>query len=140
VWERYCEGWRQWRAVENALERVPRPTDLFADVSRYPVLNREREDSLCAGLLRLPELTPADAAGRLRDLDAQHAERRHWLWAQMDRAPLATALAPLAALVDQVAKPFGGQDMEVMAAAYREELWQVDARALEALGRVKAKG
>ncbi len=61
-----------------------------------------------------------------------------WLWSEMGKAPLAQALGPLARLAAMTGKPFGGQHLDDMVGAYRDEFWQVDASAREALAGLRS--
>jgi hypothetical protein len=80
-----------------------------------------------------------EAAQRIEDLEAEHGPRRRWPWADMGLAPLALALAPLAQMAALCNRSFGGARLSEMAEAYRDELWQVDAAARQALAVARAK-
>jgi len=97
VWDRFVDGWRAFPKVVDRLRQVLLPAhgDLFADLRRYPKANDAGEEKLWAALAGLAGLQRAEAAARLRDLEAEHGPRRQWLWAEMGEAPLAMALAPL---------------------------------------------
>jgi len=141
VWERYQGGWRAFpRVIERlTLASLPVHRDLFTDLSRYPKTNDEAEGGLRRGLTALAGLEPSEAAATLQALEAEHGTRRQWLWAEMGRAPLAQALAPLTRMSALIGRPFGGQHLEDMAGAYRNVFWQVDAAAREALAGVRTK-
>ncbi|MBK1629589.1 hypothetical protein CKO31_02305 [Thiohalocapsa halophila] len=141
VWERYQGGWRAFPKVIERLRLASLPVhpDLFTELSRYPNANDEAEEKLRSELTALAGLEPGEAAARLQTLEQHHGTRRQWLWAEMGQAPLARALEPLSRLGTLVGKPFGGQHLEDMAAAYQDELWQVDAAARQALAGVRTK-
>src|SRR5262249_26578553 len=78
----------------------------------------------------------AKARSRLQELDEQHKHRREWVWAKLGRAPLAQALAHLAALAEATATSLGGATTADMIRAYTEGGWRADAAVLDALATV----
>ena len=141
VWSRYAAAWRAFPNILERLRQVSPPgiRDLFADLSRYPRVNDEEEQKLRAALSALDGRPHAEAAERIARLESEHGLRRGWLWADMGRSPLASALEPLARIAALTARPFGGAGLTEMTAAYKDEHWRVDAAALEALAVPRLK-
>jgi hypothetical protein len=141
VWERYSGAWRAFPNILDLLRQVQPPPmrDLFTDLGSYPRANDEAEAKLRAALAALAGLHHTAAAERIGDLETEHERRRRWLWAELGQAPLALALEPLARLASLSTRPFGGARLGEMAEAYRDELWQVDAAARQALAVPRTK-
>jgi len=141
VWQRFCDAPRLYPGVSDAL-RQARPRDLLglADHSRRPRLNEEQEDKLRKGLEALVSLPHAEACDRILALDAEHMERRGWVWAQLGESPCAMALEPLGRLAKAARTALGGATAEAMAADYAASGWRCDRAAMEALNAIKAGG
>lgn len=139
VWEFYGDAHGRFPKVYALLERVNPPTGLFEEVSGYPKANAQREDELRASLLKLVGMSPDKARALLLAEEHHHAERRDWLWSRMGLAPLAEALRHLAIIARLAERLPTGNTLEAMAASYRDELWQIDLAALDALACVQAK-
>jgi hypothetical protein len=76
------------------------------------------------------------SVARLLDLEDQHKQRREWVWAKLDRAPLADALQHLARLAEITQTPLTGATTADMGKVYTEGGWQADAAILDALAAV----
>ena len=134
-WQRLAESVSGYPGLVERLHALS-PQDLLADPARYPRINAEREDALRDALTGLQTLTPAAAQAALLALEADHAERRDWLWAARGDAPLATALAPLAALCEAVQQSASGGDPQALGQAYADHGWRIDEQALLALAAI----
>ncbi|WP_166395207.1 BREX-1 system phosphatase PglZ type B [Rubrobacter marinus] len=133
VWRRFAEAPTRYPNLPGVLDRArPHKTTLFESSAAYwPGDNREEENRLRASLLGLPNETfPREA---LLALEAEHGERRGWVWAELGRAPLAHALLPLAALARAVGEPHGTGDPAELAEHHASGGWKADRAALEAL-------
>ena len=72
------------------------------------------------------------------DLENTHGVRREWVWEKLAQAPLANALAHLAALARSTSSKLGGASAAEMAKLYVDSAWKVDASALSAMAAVKS--
>ena len=133
VWNRFEESWHNYPQLIERLGTVKPVVDMFADVSGYPQYNFEQEESLLSQLLKFSEFAPTEARETLKKLESEHGKRRQWLWAEMDKSPLAMALEPLTTLAAKTETKLGGLSLQTMAEAYSEDAWQADAAALDAL-------
>src|SRR5436190_7320465 len=88
------------------------------------------------GLSNLKTVPPAEIHDRLTELEQRHGHRRSWVWARLDRAPLALALQHIAALAE-AAKSLPGATLDALAESYTAEGWKADAAMLDALAAVK---
>jgi hypothetical protein len=139
IWEFYSDAYGRFPNVMALLERTTPPATLFEDVSGYPKANAGKEEELRANLLKLTALPPDKARESLLAEEHHHAERRDWLWSRMGVAPLANALQPLTVMARLVERIPHGNNLDAIAASYRDDLWQIDLAALDALAAVQAK-
>lgn len=140
--EREGEWAEVWRRLEQSPERYPgieqrlrtgRPDKLFAGPSgAWPQDNQEAEAKLRSALTELAGRPPAQARDIVGELWEQHRERRNWVWAKLDHAPLVFALEQLDRLGQLTAGGPSG-DVDALAAAYAQDGWQADDAFLAAL-------
>lgn len=138
VWQRFAENPQGWSGIEELLTRVERPpTDMFEDRSSWPGhnarLERELKDSLC----QLEMLNHPDAIKRVRELEKKHGIRRSWVWARLDRSPLALALEHLSALAQATSSGLSGTTPGELGASYAAGGWKADDAALRAVDCVR---
>ncbi len=138
VWRRFAEAPARYPNLPDVLDRArPDKMTLFERPAAYwPRDNREEEDRLRASLVSLPNET--DPREALLALEAEHGERRSWVWAELGQAPLAGALLPLAALARAVGEPHGTGTPAELAEHHASGGWKADRAALEALASVGA--
>lgn len=140
VWRRFCDAPRLYPGVSTVL-RQARPKDLFSGAAaRRPGLNEEQEDKLRKELEAALALPHGQACDRIVALDAEHKERRGWVWAQLGESPYAIALEPIGKLATAAKVPLGGTSAEAMAADYAAQGWQCDRAAIDALCRLRQGG
>ena len=133
VWTRFSEAPDAFPGVPEVLERS-RPGNLLAlDRERWPDLNREDEEAVRSALAELPALPHPEARRAVARLEADHADRRDWVWARLGQSPLAQVLEPLARLAEAAEKAIGGTTPDDVASVYAATGWTADAAAREAL-------
>ena len=134
VWSRFCEAPESFQGVAEVLRRSrPQGELVLEGRDRWPDLNDEDEMSVRAALGGLPGLSHPAACAEIARLEAEHGQRREWVWAKMGDSPLAEALRPLARLAEAVGKSVGGAAPDDIARVYAERGWQADRSAREAL-------
>jgi len=139
AWERFAESPVLYPGVPELLRKaMPFQPDLLSDPSPWPQRNEEAEASLRQALLDLEKKTPAAARERILALEKTHGVRRGWVWAKLDQAPLANALAHLAVLAERTSSKLGGASVSDMAKRYVDAAWEVDAAALSTMAAVKS--
>ena len=136
VWERFAESPVLYPGIPELLRKAM-PSELFVERSSWPQMNEKDEQELRQALLALEHSTPAEARELVRQLEIQHGPRRGWVWAELEQAPLAYALAHLAALAEHAATRLGGESTAELAKRYVDSAWKVDAAALSAMATVK---
>jgi hypothetical protein len=137
VWRRYTEAPVRYPNLPDLLERARPPKDtLFEPPAPYwPRDNREEEERLREALLALTD--DPNPVETLLALEAEHGERRSWVWADIGQSPLAGALSSLADLARAVTQPHGAGAPEELASRYASGGWKTDRAALEALSSVE---
>jgi hypothetical protein len=87
-------------------------------------------------LLKLASQPDGEARKTLLDLEKNHRQRRGWVWAKLNVAPLANAIGHLAKLAEITQTPLTGATTADMVRVYTESGWQADAAVLDALNAV----
>ena len=137
LWDRFTEAPVLYKALPDLLTRA-KPTELLFNPESWPDENERAEARLRAALL---ELGPADgpvARERVRELEKEHGKRRGWVWARMERSPMALALEHLAALADKTGKSLNGASLEDVAKSYEGGGYEADLTLLHALAEGKS--
>jgi hypothetical protein len=139
VWQRYSEAPHRYPLIEERLraaapKRVRDKVGLFdGPYGAWPQDNEEAEARLRHSLAEAASLDPAAAADRIPDLEAEHGERRAWVWAELREAPLAASLEYLATLASETRHVLAPGPVPVMAEAYVSGAWRADDAAMRAL-------
>ncbi|MBE7449259.1 MAG: BREX-1 system phosphatase PglZ type B [Kofleriaceae bacterium] len=136
VWQRFKEAPKLYPDVAKLLRDTATPL-LYRGSERDAGGNTKAEQELRAGLEALANKPHAIALAEVAALEAAHAKRREWVWAELGESPLACALAPLAKLAAAAANTLGGANVDAAVTAYVNDGWRCDRAALEALASVK---
>jgi PglZ domain len=99
VWKRFAETPNLFLGVVEQLRKA-RPDELIVDETVWPQDAESREDDLRSRLRRLSAMSPAAAREEIARLEAEHADRRSTVWAELDRTPLAFAMEQLRQLAE----------------------------------------
>ena len=133
LWDRFAEAPHSYPGVEELLSRSRPAGELPFDRERWPDLNEEDETAVKNALAGLAQRPSDQARAGVLDLEKEHGRRRGWVWARLDRSPMAAALQPLARLAEATRSAIGGIAPDAIAASYADIGWQADASAREAL-------
>jgi hypothetical protein len=137
VWQRFAENPTAFPGIPELLRRVePEQMGLAVggqDLSRWPSHNAACEAQVLAGLQGLAGKSHADACRCVRELEAQHRERRSWIWAQLGLSPMARLLEPLGLLAQRADHPLVGTTPEEFIAPYTTDGWEADLSAWQAV-------
>ena len=136
VWRRFAESPVLYPEIP-ALLRNAMPNELFVERSSWPQINEKDEKELQRAFDALEHTVPGEARETIKHLEAQHGLRRDWVWAELEKAPLARALAQLTVLAELTTTGVGGASTAEMAKGYVDSYWKVDAAALSAMAAVK---
>lgn len=134
LWQRFCESPGLYPSIPDLLIRSkPSGGRLLFDREAWPDENDAAEQSLRQKLEALQSVSAAEARSAVRKLEAEHGPRRNWVWTQLGRSPLATALLHLVQLAERTESCLGGDSPEHMANLYSEVGYLADEAALRAL-------
>lgn len=138
VWLRFRDAPKGYPGVGELLRRA-KPRDLLVDQARQPQINEEREAHLRYALEAVCNMPHEIACDRIVALEAEHQDRRAWVWADLGLSPLAQTLEPLSRLAKLARSPLGGSSIETMASDYANEGWRCDRAAVDSLGDSKSQ-
>ena len=133
VWTRFSEAPNSFPGVAEALVRARPVGELALHRERWPDQNDEDEETVRNALAGLLSQSHGDACETVVRLEAEHRDRREWVWAKLGRSPFARVLEPLARLAESVRTSLGGTTPDDVARAYADRGWLSDASAREAL-------
>jgi hypothetical protein len=141
AWKRYAVAPARYPGIEGLLRKAkpqPKPGSLLLVTADefWPQDNDAEEAELRKELTALSSMPEAAAREALIALEQKHGGRREWVWARLDRSPLATAVQQLAVLAGATSKPLTGGKLADMVKAYTEGGWKADAAVLDALAAV----
>ena len=118
VWERFAEAPGSYGNIAGLLRRsAPAGALRFEERERWPDLNDEDENAVRRALEELPERSHREACEAVAGLERKHGERRTWVWARLELAPMAQVLKPLASLATTAQRALGGTEPADVAAA-----------------------
>ena len=145
VWQAYADAPDRYPKVEERLaaakpkatkERKGGMLGLFERRDAWPQDNEAEEGNLRIALSGLGALAPEDARSKLTELEAEHRDRRGWVWARLGRAPLASAIEPLAALARRTRRVLPAGSVAEIVTAYADDGWTADDAVMRALAAV----
>lgn len=140
-WDRFCEAPKRYPQIPQKMRQLNPPQTLFwledNGFSSWPQWNEESEKALRKDLLAFADLPAHQAREQILALEAQHGDRRSFVWAELGEAPLAQALEWLVVLAKQTQKPLSADTVEYLADCYARGAWQADDAVLRALSYVE---
>ena len=142
VWDRFREAPKRYPNLPGWLRKAkPQGDDLFMKESDevWPQTNEIHENGLRNALKDCEDKSVPTVIQKLKDLDALHATRRNWVWAELEQAPLAVALKHLTLLAATCAKPVAGGNLNDLVSAHLNGGWCADAAVIDALDVVEKK-
>ena len=138
VWQRFAESPSLYTGIPDLLRRAKPKGEFAFDPEPWPDENDAKEGALRAALLAVGSMKPADARQQLEQLEAEHAVRRDWVWAQLGTCPLAEAMAHLAVLAKLTATTLGGESADAKGKLYAEGGYLADDAVMRAMACVKS--
>jgi hypothetical protein len=141
AWRRFTSAPSRYPGLVELLRRArpqPKVVGLFdaQRVESWPQDNEAEEAALRQALAELASVPVAEARQTLLELEATHRARREWVWAKLNRSPLAQAVQHLATLAEVTQMPLAGATTADMVKAYAEGGWRADAATLDGLACV----
>lgn len=139
VWERFARNPRDYPGIPERLLQAQPAELILKNPGAWPGANESAELSLRTDLAGLAALAPQSARDKVIGLDAEHKPRRGYVWADLDRAPLALALEHLAEVARLTSKGVSGTSVSSIADWYGATGWRTDGAVLAALKEVDRK-
>lgn len=141
AWKRFTTAPSRYAGLIEQLRRAkPQPKGgqtLFQAAEEFwPQDNEAAEGELRQSLMDVAAASASEARTTLLELEKGHRQRREWVWARLNLAPLADALQHLARLAEATRTPLTGATTADMVKVYTEGGWQADAAVLDALAAV----
>ncbi len=137
VWDRFEEAPDAYPNLPELLDKAHPQLSLFVEPSpTWPAANAIAEDHLREDLNGLDDTPVQKARQIIAILEAEHSERRLWVWAKLDQSPLVMALRHLHKLTQVTEKSLHGASVEMIAERYVDWGWEADAAVMEALQAV----
>ncbi len=136
VWGRFGEAPMNYPNIAALLRRA-KPTGLIFDKEPWPDENDQLESALRAALAEAGTKSQTETRQKIVDLEAEHRDRRSWIWAKLGRSPLALALEPLAVLAKATEIGLGGDSLEGMAEGYVSSGYLADDAVVRAWAAVR---
>lgn len=140
VWQRYAAIPARYPGLVELLRKAkPQPTGTlfdFARVESWPQDNEAEEADLRQGLLALVTEPVTTARQTLLQLERRHSARRAWVWARLQRAPLACTMEYLATVAASTQTPLTGATTADMVHTYTVRGWRADAAVLDSVSAV----
>ncbi|GHB48340.1 BREX-1 system phosphatase PglZ type B [Mongoliitalea lutea] len=142
VWQLFANNPKKYAPIEEYL-KLSMPVDLGVGMyalprETWPQLNEAEENKLADALNALTKLDIPKAIKKLLELENQHKERRSWVWAELDKAPLAKSLSYLMKLAENSQFTFGNYSLEDLKDYYANEGYEVDHFMRKSLQTVKS--
>jgi hypothetical protein len=137
LWDRFAEAPVLYKALPDLLTRA-KPRELLFNPESWPDENDRAEARLRAALLEVAPMDGSAARERVRELENEHGKRRNWVWARMERSPMAMALEHLSGLADKSARSLSGASLEDLANSYESGGYETDWTLLQALAEGKS--
>ncbi|HEV3255328.1 MAG TPA: BREX-1 system phosphatase PglZ type B [Gemmataceae bacterium] len=142
AWERFAAAPTRYGGLVELLRKAKpqsKGQSLFNQAEEFwPQDNEAEETQLRQALVDLSSEPVGQARQRLVELEDRHRQRREWVWAKLNRAPLALAIQHLATLAEVTQAPLTGATTADMVRAYTVGGWRADAAVLDGLAAVAA--
>jgi hypothetical protein len=136
VWQRYTESYSTFPGIYGLLERAPKENDMFANAATHgncPVWNKSEESKLKDALDKLNGAERATAIKAIKQLIAEHKDRKALIWFNMGKSPYLKSLLEIEKAIQLMEKSFPTSTIETMATAYYDWAWQVDIHIQQAI-------
>jgi hypothetical protein len=142
VWQLYSNNPKKYPQIEDRL-RLAKPNDLGTGMfslpqESWPQLNEDEESKLAVALQAVSKMDIPKAYSKLGDLNDKSRTRRSWVWAELDKAPLANSVSHLHKLAEKCQVSFGNYTLENLKHYYENDGFVVDHYMRKSLLAVKS--
>jgi len=138
AWKRFAASPSRYAGLMELLRKAkpsPKAGDLLGNLrtEAWPQDNEADEESLRKALSEVASLPGQVSRKHILDLEKSHRGRRDWVWAKVNRSPLAHAVQHLAVLAEITETSLTGVTTADMVKAYTDRGWRADAAVLDAI-------
>ena len=138
VWQRYADAPASYPGLPALLDlAAPKGPATVASAAVWPSQDLQLEGVLRQHLLHLQGEHPAQARAAVQDLAIENKDRCDFIWARLDKAPLAKAVQHLATVATVTAATVPSASASAIAEHHREHGWRADLAMLRALAEVR---
>lgn len=142
VWQHYANAPHKYPELEDLL-RMAKPADLGEGMfafpeDTWPQVNEQQDELLGKELLKLLKLDIKQALDKLVQLEQLHSPRRHWVWYELEKAPMAKALPHLLSMAQGTVAYFASNSIDALKAYYIQSGYIIDQQMRNALLAAKS--
>lgn len=142
VWQFYATAPHRYPEIEELL-RLAKPDDLGAGVfalpdESWPQVNEEREKQLSKELKKVAKNDVDTIIASLHNLESEHKVRKNWVWSELGKSPLVTALSYLVQMSEKIAEPYSSSSINDLKSYYTNNGYLIDQYMRKALASVKS--
>jgi hypothetical protein len=143
VWQFYATAPHKYLEIEDLL-RLAKPADLGAGFfalpdDSWPQVNEEKEEALAQALTKAAKQDAAKALTILQDQEKEHGVRRTWVWFELGKSPLASALHHLVQMATKATETYSSSSIEAVKNYYTSSGYMIDQYMRKALASVKTE-
>jgi hypothetical protein len=143
VWQFYATAPGRFIELEAFL-RLAKPADLGIGMyalpeESWPQVNEEKESALAQALAKCAKLEMPKALKNLQELEKAHGLRRKWVWAEMEKSPLANAIKPLCKMAELAVENYASETVEDLKNYYIKKGILIDQAMRKAMLMVKTQ-
>ncbi|MDX2282985.1 MAG: BREX-1 system phosphatase PglZ type B [Bacteroidia bacterium] len=137
AWEHFANAPHKYPGIQQLLRAaMPDEQGQALPESSWPQINEAAEARLRGQLAGLQREEAAAIQAGLARLEEEHGKRRHWVWAELQQAPLAQALESLNRLARLTAQSYPSAGISELRHYYETKGYQVDQAVRHTLAAV----
>ena len=142
VWQFYATAPHKYPEIEELL-RLAKPGDLGAGVfalpdESWPQVNEEKEKYLSKELKKVAKNDVDTIIASLHNLEKEHKMRKNWVWSELGKSPLVTALSYLVKMSEKIVEPYSSSSLDDLKSYYTNKGYLIDQYMRKALASVKS--
>jgi hypothetical protein len=143
VWQLYATAPHKYPEIEDLL-RLAKPADMGTGIfslpdESWPQLNEQQEEALAHALTKAAAQDAVKALALLKELEKEHGVRRNWVWFELGKSPLASALQFLVQMASKAGESYSSSSIEDIKSFYTSGGYLVDQFMRKSLAAVKTE-
>lgn len=130
VWQYFANAPHKYPKLNQFLEQVT-PDDLGTGLFQlpedsWPPVNRQKEETLKAAILKLKNKEPGPAVEQLEKLAIEHKPRLQWVWTELGQSPFAEALPKMLELAKYCLQTYNNDSVVSLSEYYQKKGYKID--------------